>query len=305
MPYVIRRLLMTIPVLLGVILVTFAIIKFTPGDPVQLMMGQRATPSQVAELRAQLRLDDPVLVQYARYVLNAVRGDLGTSIRSKTPVLQEIMIRVPSTVELTLVALLFAILVGIPAGVVAATSGSRILNNLLNMFALVGLSIPGYWLGIISLSFFAVELGWVSVLGGEGLKDLILPAIALGLPSAALFMRLTRNTMLEELSSDYVRTAQAKGLPTNLIIWKHVFRNAMIPIVTALGLQAGALLGGTVLIESVFARPGLGRYAVTAILNRDFPQVQGMILFSAVVYVMLNLIVDLSYLLIDPRVRQS
>ncbi len=305
MAYVIRRLLMTIPVLLGVIFITFAIIKVTPGDPVQLMLGQRATAARVAELRLQLGLDDPLLVQYGRYVLNAARGNLGTSIRSQTPVLQEIMLRVPSTLELTTAALLLSVLVGIPAGVIAATHGSRVLNQVINVLALIGLSIPGYWLGIISLSFFAVELNWVSVLGGEGIKDLILPAIALGLPSAALFMRLTRNTMLEALGSDYVRTARAKGLPDYLVVWKHVFRNAMIPIITALGLQTGALLGGTVLIESVFARPGLGRYAVTAILNRDFPQVQGMILFSAVVYVVLNLIVDLTYVVIDPRVRRS
>ena len=305
MAFVIRRLLMTIPVLLGVIFITFAIIKVTPGDPVRLMLGQRATAARVAELRAQFGLDDPLLVQYARYVLNAASGDLGTSIRSQTPVLQEIMLRVPSTLELTVAALLFAVVVGIPAGVVAATSGNRVLNQTLNALALVGLSIPGYWLGIISLSYFAVELNWVSVLGGEGLRDLILPTIALGLPSAALFMRLTRNTMLEALGSDYIRTARAKGLPNHLIVWKHIFRNALIPIVTALGLQTGALLGGTVLIESVFARPGLGRYAVTAILNRDFPQVQGMILFSAVIYVVLNLVVDLTYVVIDPRVRQS
>lgn len=305
MAYVIRRLLMTIPVLLGVIFITFAIVKVTPGDPVLLMLGQRATEARVAELREQLGLDDPLLVQYGRYVLNATRGDLGTSIRSQTPVLQEIMLRIPSTLELTVAALLLSVGVGIPAGVIAATSRSRTFNRVINVLALAGLSIPGYWLGIISLSFFAVELNWVSVLGGEGLRDLILPAIALGLPSAALFMRLTRNTMLEALGSDYVRTAQAKGLPNYLIVWKHIFRNALIPIITALGLQTGALMGGTVLIESVFARPGLGRYAVTAILNRDFPQVQGMILFSAVVYVTLNLIVDLSYVVIDPRVRQS
>lgn len=305
MAYVIRRLLMTIPVLLGVIFITFAIVKVTPGDPVLLMLGQRATEARVAELREQLGLDDPLLVQYGRYVLNATRGDLGTSIRSQTPVLQEIMLRIPSTLELTVAALLLSVGVGIPAGVIAATSRSRTFNRVINALALAGLSIPGYWLGIISLSFFAVELNWVSVLGGEGLRDLILPAIALGLPSAALFMRLTRNTMLEALGSDYVRTAQAKGLPNYLIVWKHIFRNALIPIITALGLQTGALMGGTVLIESVFARPGLGRYAVTAILNRDFPQVQGMILFSAVVYVTLNLIVDLSYVVIDPRVRQS
>lgn len=196
MAYVIRRLLMTIPVLLGVIFITFAIVKVTPGDPVLLMLGQRATEARVAELREQLGLDDPLLVQYGRYVLNATRGDLGTSIRSQTPVLQEIMLRVPSTLELTVAALLLSVGVGIPAGVIAATSRSRTFNRVINALALAGLSIPGYWLGIISLSFFAVELNWVSVLGGEGLRDLILPAIALGLPSAALFMRLTRNTML-------------------------------------------------------------------------------------------------------------
>jgi len=165
------------------------------------------------------------------------------------------------------------------------------------------LSIPNYWFGIVTLSIFAVDLGWISVLGGNGLRDLILPAIALGLPTAAVLMRLTKSTMLEALGSDYVRTAQAKGLSERDVIWRHVLRNAMIPVVTAIGLQMGALLGGAVIIESVFARPGLGRYAVTAIINRDFPQIQGMIVFSAIVYVSINLMVDMLYAAIDPRVR--
>jgi peptide/nickel transport system permease protein len=303
MVYVVKRLLWTIPVLLGVTLVTFAIIKFTPGDPVLLMLGQRATEERVAELRDQLGLDDPVLIQYGNYVVNAIQLDLGTSIRSQTPVMDEIILRAPSTFELTFFALLFAILFGIPAGVIAATSGKRWLNSVITVIALIGLSVPNYWFGIIALSVFAVELRWVSVLGGQGIKDLILPVVALGLPSGSVLMRLTRNMMLETLSSDYVRTAMAKGLPNYVVIWKHVLRNALIPVITALGLQAGALLGGTVLIESVFARPGLGRYAVTAILNRDFPQVQGMILFSAVIYVIINLIVDLAYSSLDPRIR--
>ncbi len=302
--FILRRLLLAIPVLLGVTLITFAIIKITPGDPVLLMLGNRATEERITQLRTQLRLDDPLALQYSRYVLDAIRGDLGISIRSQTPVLQEILLRVPSTLELTVASMLVAVVCGIPAGVLAATSHNRAVSMSISIFSLIILSVPNYWLGIIGLSIFAVHLGWISVLGGSGIVDLILPAIALGLPSAALFMRLTRSVVLESLQADYIRTARAKGLHERTVIWKHVFRNAIIPVVTALGLQAGGLLGGAVLIESVFARPGLGRYAVTAILNRDFPQIQGMILFSAVIYVAINLIVDLAYMLLDPRIRQ-
>lgn len=303
MRFILRRLLMTIPVLLGVTLVTFAIIKATPGDPVLIMLGQRATPERVAELRQQLGLDDPLLVQYTRYVANALRGDLGTSIRSQTPVVQEIMARLPSTLQLTTAALLISAAIGIPAGVIAATTRSRVTSGLLTSFALVGLSIPNFWLAILALIVFGVNLGWISVIGGEGVKDLILPALTLGFPSAAALMRLTRASVLATLSADFVRTSVAKGLTPRLVLWKHVLRNALIPLITALGLQAGALLSGAVLIESVFARPGLGRYAVTAILNRDFPQIQGMVLFASVVYVAINLIIDLLYRSLDPRIR--
>jgi ABC-type dipeptide/oligopeptide/nickel transport system permease component len=305
MTFLIKRVILTIPVLLGVLLLTFGIIKFTPGDPVLLMLGQRATEARVTELREQLRLDDPVLIQFGRYTLKAMKGDLGVSIRSQTPVIDEILLRLPSTVELTVYALVFAIAFGIPAGVFTTVYPNNLWSFGLTFVALIGLSIPNYWLGILGLRLFAVQLGWISVLSGNGVLDILLPALVLGFPSGSIFMRLTRTTMAESLHSDYVRTARAKGLSNRDVIWKHVFRNAMIPIVTAIGLQAAALLGGAVLIESVFARPGLGRYAVIAIQNRDFPQIQGMVLFSAVIYVVLNLFVDLLYFLLDPRLQQN
>lgn len=303
MRFVMERILTTIPVLLGVTLLTFAIVRVTPGDPIALMLGNFATPERIAQLRADLGLDEPLMVQFTTYTLRALQGDFGRSIRSNRPVLDEILIRLPSTLELTAMALLMASVIGIPAGIWSATRPRSILTWLADALALVGLSVPNFWLGILLLIVFGVNLGWVSVIGGDGLMDLLLPAFCLALPTAAVLMRLTRTSVLETLSAGYVRTAHAKGLRGGVVIRRHVLRNALIPIVTILGLQAASLLGGAVIIESVFARPGLGRYAITAILNRDFPQIQGMVLFSAVVYVALNFVVDLLYLWIDPRVR--
>jgi peptide/nickel transport system permease protein len=301
--YVIRRLVMLVPVLLGVTFLTFAIIQVTPGDPVVLMLGNYATPERVAKVRAQLGLDDPLPVQYLRYVWNAAHGDLGLSIRGRTPVMDEIMARFPSTLQLTAAAMFLAVFGGLSAGVVAATAKRKLWDGLTMVTALIGLSIPSFWLAIICIIIFGIHLKWVSVTGGEGLKDLILPAICLALSPAAVLARLTRSSILEVVREDYVRTAFAKGLHERVVIVRHVLRNALIPVVTVVGLQFAALLGGTVFIEAVFARPGLGRFAINAIANRDYPQVQGMVLFTASVYVLLNLVVDLLYGYIDPRIR--
>jgi len=303
--YIIRRLLLLIPVLLGVSFLTFAISEVTPGDPVVIMLGNRATPERIATLRAELHLDDPFLTRFGRFIWNAMHGDLGRSIRGQTPVLQEILERLPSTVELTVAAVLFSALVGIPTGVAAARFRGKALDRSAMVFALVGLSIPSIWLAIILIIVFGIQLKWVSVTGGEGLKDLILPAFTLGIAPMAVLARLTRSSVLEVLGEDYVRTARSKGLKERVVQVRHILRNALIPIVTYLGLLFADLLSGTVFIESVFARPGLGRFAINAISARDFPQVQGLVLFIATFYVLLNLVVDLLYGLIAPRIRFS
>jgi peptide/nickel transport system permease protein len=290
-------------VLVGVTFLTFAIAQVTPGDPVVLMLGNYATPKRVAELREQLGFNDPFWVQYGRFVWNVLHGDLGKSIRGQTPVLDEIVARFPSTLELTMASMLFGVTAGVSAGIIAATARSKWVDNVTMVIALVGLSIPSFWLAIILIIVFGINLRWVSVTGGEGLKDLILPSFCLGIGPAAVLARLTRSSILEVIREDYVRTAQAKGLDERVVTLRHVLRNALIPVVTVIGMQFAGLLGGTVFIESVFARPGLGRFAVNAIAARDYPQVQGIVLGGATIFVLFNLIVDLLYGFLDPRIR--
>lgn len=301
--YTLRRLLMLVPVLFGVTLLTFAIIQVTPGDPVVLMLGPHATPERVAEFREQLGLNDPFYVQYGRYVWNAMHGDLGKSFRGQTPVMREILDRLPSTIQLTLAAMSLAIPGGVFFGIVAATARRKWIDNAAMMAALVGLSIPNFWLAIILILLFGVTLRWVPATGGEGMRDLILPAFTLALAPAAVLARLTRSSILEVIREDYVRTARSKGLGWRDITLVHILRNALIPVVTMAGLEFAAMLGGTVFIENVFARPGIGRFAVNAILARDYPQIQGVVLLAATIYVLLNLAVDLVYGLLDPRIR--
>jgi peptide/nickel transport system permease protein len=301
--YIIRRLLALIPVLIGVSFLTFAISQVTPGDPVVLMLGNYATPERVAELRQQLGLNDPFLVQFGRYIWNAAHGNLGMSIRGQTPVSQEILQRFPSTLQLTVAAMIFAAVAGVTAGILAATAKSKIIDNLTMVVSLTGLSVPSFWLAIILIIIFGIKLRWVSVTGGSGIKDLILPAFCLGIGPAAVLARLTRSCLLEVLREDYVRTARAKGLAERVVMFRHVLRNAMIPVVTVMSLQVGGMLGGAVFIESVFARPGLGRFEINAIGARDYPQIQGGVLFIAAVYVLVNLGADLLYGFLDPRIR--
>jgi peptide/nickel transport system permease protein len=294
---------MLVPILVGVSLLTFAILQVTPGDPAVLMLGQYATPQRIADLRGELGLNDPLPQQYGRYVWRALHGDLGRSFRSHRPVIEEILDRFPSTLELTLAALLLSTVAGVVTGVVAATVRNRWMDGGIMAGALVGLSIPDFWLGIILLIVFGIKLNLVPITGGSGLETLILPTITLALAPAAVLARLTRSSILEVIREDYVRTAWAKGLGGRAVVMGHVLRNALIPVVTVLGLQFAALLGGTVFIENVFARPGIGRLAVSSIAMRDYPMVQGIVLFAAVVYALLNLVVDLLYGLLDPRIR--
>lgn len=301
--YILRRLFYFIPVMLAVSFLVFVIAEITPGDPVAIMLGVRATPERVAEVRAALQLDDPFLVRYGRFIWKALQGDLGTSIRGQSPVLDEILARLPSTFELTLAAIIFTALIGVPAGFIAAKNPNSLLDRSITFFSVVGLSMPSIWLAIILILIFGLQLKWVSVTQSEGLRDLILPAITLGLAPASSLARLTRSAVLEVAGENYVRTARAKGLTSFWVDYRHVLPNALIPLVTYLGMLFADLLGGAVFIEAVFARPGIGRFAVNAITARDFPQVQGLVLFLAFFYLTFNLIVDLLYGVIDPRIR--
>jgi peptide/nickel transport system permease protein len=301
--YAARRILMLIPILLGVSLLTFGITHLTPGDPARLMLGQFATAEQVASLREELGLNDPILVQYGRFLWNVLHGDFGRSFRGQTPVLQEILDRFPSTLQLTIAAMSISILLGVSAGMIAATSRSRWVDRIVMFSSITGLSIPNFWLAVLLIIVFGIQLKWLPVTTSTGWKGLILPTIALSIPTAAVLARLTRSSILEVIREDYVRTARAKGLTKRAIAFMHILRNALIPVVTVVGLQFAGMLGGAVFVESVFARPGLGRFAVSAIAARDYPQIQGIVLFAATVYVLINLCVDLLYAVLDPRIR--
>jgi len=296
---------MMIPVLLGVSLLTFGIAKLTPGDPAQLMLGQYATPERIAELREQLHLNDPVLVQFGRFVWNAMHGDFGVSFRGQKSVATSILSRFPSTVELALSGISIAILVGIPLGMLAAWNHGTIFDRTIMVLSISVLSIPVFWLAILLLYIFGVWLGWISVTNSEGFRQLILPACCLALGPTATLVRMTRSSILETLTEDYVRTARSKGLKDRMVMVRHVLRNAMIPIITLLGLMISGLLTGAVFIESVFARSGLGRFIIQAITARDYPEVQGSVLFTATLIVVINLCVDLLYAAIDPRIRYT
>lgn len=300
--YILRRLVLLIPVLIGVSLITFLMSHLVPGDPVAVMLGTNATAENEALLREQLGLNDPLYVQYFRYAGNALQGDLGTSIRSGQPVLTEVRERIGSTVQLTLAAMTIAIVLGVTLGVLAAASGRRSTDAGIMSLALIGISMPTFWSGILLILLFGLKLHWLPI-AGTGPKSLILPAIALAAPATAVLARMSRSTMLEVLNEDFVRTARAKGLRNQVVVRRHVLKNALIPVVTIIGLQFGGLLTGAVIVESVFSRPGLGRYAVTAIQSRDFPAIQGIVLLAAIIYVIVNLIVDLLYAAVDPRIR--
>ena len=299
-----RRLLAVVPVLFGVTLAVFSMLFLVPGDPVKMMLAEFVTnPDQVAQMRAQLHLDEPILRQYGRFVTNAARGDLGTSIRSRRPVTTEIGENVASTAQLAVAAMLVAVAVGVPLGLLAALSRNSWLDVASMGTALLGVSMPSFWLGLLLIFVFSLHLGWFPATGGGDLLHLVLPSITLGTIAAAIIARLTRSSMLEVLGQDYVRTARAKGLGGFSVVVRHALKNALIPIITIFGLQFGNLLAGAVIVETVFSRPGLGRLIVGGILSKDFPLVQGVVLFVATTYVLINLLVDVAYAYADPRIR--
>jgi peptide/nickel transport system permease protein len=297
------RLLLALPALWLILTMVFLLAHIVPGDPVQQMLGEGARAEDLQQLRHALGLDQPLAVQYGRYLSSVVRGDLGESFRFQQPVLRVVASHYPATLELAVVALFVCAAIGIPAGMLAAQRRGRAADHAIGVFTLFGLSVPNFALGPVLILVFSVILGWLPVSGRGGISHLILPAITLGAALAAILTRMVRTSVIEELSSDYVRTARAKGLSDSAVLFRHAFRNALIPILTILGLQFGTLLAGTIVTESIFSWPGVGRLAVQAIQARDYPLLQGCILLIALSYVGVNLVTDLIYALIDPRVR--
>jgi ABC-type dipeptide/oligopeptide/nickel transport system permease component len=303
--YLLQRLLFTLPALWLVLTLVFLLIHIVPGDPVEQMLGEGAAPGQITQLRHGLGLDQPLYVQYGSYLARLVHGDLGQSLKFQAPVRRIIFERYPATLALAFLALLVCAAIAIPAGVLAAHRRGRPADRAIGVFTLLGLAVPNFALGPVLILFFSIELGWLPVSGRGGPAYYILPAATLGAALAAILTRMVRGSMLEELSSDYVRTARAKGLSTGAVLFRHAFRNALIPIITILGLQFGTLLAGTIVTETIFSWPGIGRLTVQAISSRDYPLLQGCILVIAVSYVLVNLLTDFLYAVIDPRVRLS
>ncbi len=301
--YVIKRLVLTLPVLAGVATLVFALIHLVPGDPAQTMLGDSASATDVAELRTKLGLDQPLAVQYRLFVSRLIRGDLGTSFRYGTPVSGEIAQRLGRTAELATAAMAVAMLVAIPLGVLAALNRDRAIDRAAMAASLAGISMPNFWLGPLLAIVLAIKLGWLPVSGTGSWRNLVLPAITLGAALAAILARMTRTSLVEELRELYVVAARARGLSRARAVVVHAFRNSLIPVVTIVGLQFGAVLTGTIITETIFAWPGVGRLLIQAISFRDYPLVQGCILFIAVTYVAMNLLVDLAYAWLDPRIR--
>ena len=304
--FVIHRLLALIPLLIGVSFLVFLMLQLVPGDPVMMMLGEfsMATAKDVEALRQQLGFNDPLHVQYWNYFKDLVTGDLGTSMRTKKPVVDLILARLPSTFELTIYGLLFALIFGTLLGIIAALKHNTIIDYFSVVIALLGVSIPGFWLALLFIFLFSIRLEWLPITGSSSLS-IIMPCLALGLWAGGTIARLVRSGMLEVLQSDYIRTARAKGLYKHRIIFVHALRNALLPVVTIFGLQFGHVLAGTVIIEAVFARPGLGLMLVNAIVAKDFPLVQGTIMFVAGAYILVNLLVEIIYTYLDPRIRYS
>jgi peptide/nickel transport system permease protein len=299
--YFLKRLWHTVYVVIGISVISFFFIHLS-GDPVMLMLPADASRQEIEDLRQQLGFNDPIYKQYVRFAVKAVQGDFGNSLYYKVPALELILERLPASLELATAAMIIALVVAVPIGMLSAVRRGSILDMGSMLGALFGLSMPHFWLGIMMILLFSVRLGWLPTSGRGTLAHLIMPAVALGLSLMAMFARLTRSVMLEIMGLDYIRTARAKGLRERLVIGKHAFKNALIPLVTVAGMQFGFLLGGTVIIETVFAWPGLGRLVVQAIFNRDYPLVQATVFILALIFVGVNLLVDMLYVYLDPQI---
>jgi peptide/nickel transport system permease protein len=301
--FILRRLLITVPVIWIVVTLVFALIHLVPGDPVALMLGQGASIAEIEGLRHELGLDRPVLEQYRLYMLGLIRGDLGISFRNQETVVSTILQRYPATVELAVASMIFSLVVSLPFGVISAVRRGRVADRAIGLVSLLGVSLPNFVLGPLLILFFSIILGLLPVSGRDGFSHLILPAVTLGGGLAALMTRMVRGSMLEEIRQDYVRTAYAKGLAERAVLFGHALRNGLLPVITLLGLNAGGLLAGAFVTEPIFAWPGLGRLTIQAISSRDYPLVQGCILTIALTYIVVNLATDVLYSMVDPRIR--
>ncbi|HED15935.1 MAG TPA: ABC transporter permease [Gammaproteobacteria bacterium] len=301
--FLLYRLFSTLLVVFGVSVMVFLLIHMVPGDPVDMMLGESARPADREALRHALGLDLSLWVQFSQFMSGLVRGDLGVSIHSNRPVSELLLERAPATIELALAALLISVVIALPMGVLAAVRRNTLWDKGAMAFSLLGVSMPNFWLGPLLILIFSVGLGWFPVSGREYTGSLVLPAITLGTALAAVLSRMVRSSLLEVLGEDFVRTARAKGLPERIVIWKHALLNALLPVITLLGLQLGVLLGGAVITETVFSWPGLGKLTIDAILRRDYPVVQGTILVISVTYVVVNMLTDMVYGIVDPRIR--
>ncbi len=301
--YIIRRVLLAIPVVVGVVTLVFLSLRLMPGDPALIMAGEAAPQEVVERIRDQLGLDRPLIVQYGIYMGNLLRGELGQSVRTRRSVSYELGVRINATMELASASMAIAVVFGLIAGLVSATRQYSLVDYGTMVGALMGISIPVFWFGLMAMWVFSVQLGWFPVGGRGTLRHLVLPAITLGAMSTGMIARMTRSSMLEVLRQDYVRTARSKGVTERVVQMKHALRNALIPVMTIAGLQFGTLLGGSVLTETVFTWPGVGRLMVDSIMNRDYPVVQGAVLLIAVIFTVVNLLVDIAYSFVDPRIR--
>ncbi len=322
--YIIRRILQLIPVIIGISIVVFMIVHLAPGDPILMMLGEDATPEDYARLQRIYGFDRPVHEQYLRWAGNALQGDLGVSIRQGAPVSYLIVSRLPATIELAFISVLLGVILGIPLGVIAAIKRETPIDFFSMVVALLGVSMPGFWIALVLLTYIALHVGWIPMFGRggsvfyglwqlittfdgtelyDGLRYIMLPAVSIGTAMMAIITRLTRSSLLEVMGKDYIRTARAKGLGERVVVFKHGLRNALLPVVTIVGIQFGAMLGGAVITETVFAWPGAGRLIVNAIQQRDFPIVQGGVLMMALIFTIVNLLVDLSYAILNPRIR--
>ncbi len=301
--YILKRVLAVIPVLFVISFLTVAMLRLAPGDPAATLAGDFATPAQIQAIRHDLRLDRPIPVQYGLFLRDIAHGNLGRSLKNNRLVTDEMRTRLPHTAKLAGAAMLFAIALGVTIGIVSATRQNSVLDNIVMVGVVTGYSFPSFWAGLLLILFFGVKLGWLPFVGDGNPKNLILPALTLGLQPAAVIARLTRSSMIEIIHLDYIRTAWAKGLRERAIITRHALKNALIPVTTVIGLEIGALLGGAVITETIFSWPGLGTLAVSAINSRDYPMVQGVVLLTTVIFVLINLIVDLVYGFLDPRIR--
>ncbi len=308
--YIIKRLLMLIPVIIGVTFIVFFILNLSPGDPAAIILGDQATAEALAMKREELGLNDPLLIRYGRYLVRMLHGDLGTSYKNSLSVWDQVISRFPNTAMLAVAAILVALAIGIPVGIISAKNQYSALDNISMVTALIGVSMPSFWMGLLLVIVFALKLGWLPSQGmGQGLtpllKSLVLPAVTLGTSAAATITRMTRSSMLEVIRQDYIDTARAKGVSEKIITYRHMLKNAMIPIITAVGLQFGTLLGGAMLTETVFSWPGLGRLMVEAIKSKDIPLVLGSVIFLAVMFTVVNLAVDIVYAFVDPRIKSQ